>query len=212
MTSQRESRSYECALNPALHGCETFDFAPTDLPALRRRLQAYDGFSVHAPLPTPPGYPGRATTSFLLDADPARRQASLDALEETIRTASEWGAQYVVVHFGGLSSVSAGDFQRLLDEISFEASGRLLNGKRLHRTGGLEGFLGQFSGSNITSRGEQKRPFYGIFKFSDIPRPVILHEERSRFRRKPLNVFFQLFVELVNEIAYEQGDITPPFS
>jgi sugar phosphate isomerase/epimerase len=104
MTTRQGPRRYECALNPALHGCETFDFAPADLPMLRRRLRGYDGFSVHAPLPTPPDYPGRASTSFLLDADPARRQASLDMLENTTRVAAEWGAQYVVVHYGGLHS------------------------------------------------------------------------------------------------------------
>lgn len=98
------SRVFERCLNLALHGCETFDFAPADLPALRERLRAYPAFSIHAPLPTWPDYPGPATTSFLLDPDPARRQASLDILCRTVQLAAEWGALYVVVHFGGLHS------------------------------------------------------------------------------------------------------------
>jgi sugar phosphate isomerase/epimerase len=97
-------RVYESALNPALHGCETFDFASTGLPALRERLQAFPAFSVHAPLPTPCDYPGAAVTSFLLDPDPIKRQASLDMLHQTIEVSSRWGGRYVVVHFGGVHS------------------------------------------------------------------------------------------------------------
>lgn len=102
--SPDQERQYERALNPALHGCETFDFAPDDLPSLRGRLRAYRAFSVHAPLPTPPDYPGKAVTSFLLDPDPVKRRASLDMLGQTIDLAAEWGARYVVVHFAGLDS------------------------------------------------------------------------------------------------------------
>ena len=97
-------KRHECALNPALHGCETFDFGPAHLPDLADRLQAYPAFSVHAPLPTPLDYPGTPATSFLLDPDPAKRQASLDMLEETIDLAAAWQARYVVVHFAGLHS------------------------------------------------------------------------------------------------------------
>jgi sugar phosphate isomerase/epimerase len=97
-------QSHERALNPALHGCETFDFAPDDLPLLEETLCTYPAFSVHAPLPTPPDYPGPPAMSFLLDPDPSRRQASLDMLKSTIDQASTWGARYVVVHLAGLHS------------------------------------------------------------------------------------------------------------
>jgi len=111
-------RIYERALNPALHGCETFDFARADLAGLQQRLAAYPAFSVHAPLPTPADYPGGTTTSFLLDPDPRKRQASLDALRQTIDLSAAWGAQYVVVHFGGVHSdgLSPIEVQRLADE------------------------------------------------------------------------------------------------
>jgi sugar phosphate isomerase/epimerase len=104
MVLDPKMRAYERALNPALHGCETFDFAPADLCALRERVRAFTAFSVHSPLPTPPDYPGRAVTSFLLDPDPLKRRASLDMLRHTILVAAEWGALYVVVHFAGLHS------------------------------------------------------------------------------------------------------------
>ena len=84
------SADHECAMNPALHGCETFDFAPADLPLLRDRLCTVPAFSVHAPLPTPPGYPGSPVTSFLLDPDPVKRLASMDMLHQTIQLAAAW--------------------------------------------------------------------------------------------------------------------------
>lgn len=104
MVKPRESRSFERRINLALHGCETFDFAPADLDGLRERLRDCSGFSVHAPLPTGPDYPGSAATSFLLDPDPVKRKASLLMLRRTMQVAAEWGALYVVVHFGGLHS------------------------------------------------------------------------------------------------------------
>jgi sugar phosphate isomerase/epimerase len=104
MVTSLEARAFERALNLALHGCETFDFAPADLDALHERLLTFPAFSIHAPLPTPFDYPGRATTSFLLDPDAQKRQATLQMLNRTIQVAAEWGALYVVVHFGGLHS------------------------------------------------------------------------------------------------------------
>jgi sugar phosphate isomerase/epimerase len=104
MVLDPKMRAYERALNPALHGCETFDFAPTDLRVLRERVRVFSAFSVHSPLPTPPNYPGRAVTSFLLDPDLQKRRASLEMLQHTIQVAAEWGALYVVVHFAGLHS------------------------------------------------------------------------------------------------------------
>ena len=104
MSDRSDTRVYERTLNPALHGCETFDFSPGDLDALHVQVQTYNAFSIHAPLPTPPDYPGHAATSFLLDPDPMKRQATLGMLRQTIEVADEWGALYVVVHFGGVHS------------------------------------------------------------------------------------------------------------
>jgi sugar phosphate isomerase/epimerase len=120
MVEPRESRSFERRINPALHGCEIFDFAPADLKGLRERLRHCPGFSVHAPLPTWPEYPGRAATSFLLDPDPVKRQASLSMLQQTVQIAAEWGALYIVVHFGGLHSngMSQAEVFNLADQVA----------------------------------------------------------------------------------------------
>jgi sugar phosphate isomerase/epimerase len=119
-TAVQRDREYERALNPALHGCETFDFGSVDLPALRERLRAYAAFSVHAPLPTPPDYPGLPVTSFLLDPDPMKRQVSLDMLRQTIQMAAEWGSLYTVVHFGGVHSdgLSVSQVHELADRVA----------------------------------------------------------------------------------------------
>jgi sugar phosphate isomerase/epimerase len=124
--AHQPGRDYERALNPALHGCETFDFAPDDLPDLRERLRACPAFSVHAPLPTPPQYPGRAVTSFLLDPDLVKRQASLDMLHQTIGVAGRWGAKHVVVHFGGVHSdgLSEEEVTRLVEDTAAELCAR----------------------------------------------------------------------------------------
>jgi sugar phosphate isomerase/epimerase len=99
-----DERNYERCLNHALNGCQVFDFGVTDLRELRIRLYSMPSFSIHAPLPTPDDYPGSASTSFLLDPDPDKRRATLDMLRRTVDVAAQWGAQYVVVHFGGLHS------------------------------------------------------------------------------------------------------------
>jgi sugar phosphate isomerase/epimerase len=97
-------RNYERCLNRALNGYQVFDFGVADLRELRSRLYSMPSFSIHAPLPTPANYPAHASTSFLLDPDPTKRQATLDMLRRTVNVAAQWGAQYVVVHFGGLHS------------------------------------------------------------------------------------------------------------
>jgi hypothetical protein len=99
-----DERTYERCVNRALNGCQVYDFGVTDLRKLRAHLYSVPSFSIHAPLPTPADYPGPASTSFLLDPDPAKRQATLDMLRRTVSVAAQWGAQYVVVHFGGLHS------------------------------------------------------------------------------------------------------------
>lgn len=99
-----DDRNYERCVNRALDGCQVYDFGVADLCELRRRVVMMPSFSIHAPLPTPASYPGPASTSFLLDPDPFKRQSTLDMLRQTVCVAAEWGARYVVVHFGGLHS------------------------------------------------------------------------------------------------------------
>jgi sugar phosphate isomerase/epimerase len=104
MTYFMDERNYERCTNRALDGCQVFDYGVADLRGLRSRLYSVPSFSIHAPVPTPASYPGPASTSFLLDPDPSKRQATLDMLRRTVNVAAQWGAQYVVIHFGGLHS------------------------------------------------------------------------------------------------------------
>jgi sugar phosphate isomerase/epimerase len=99
-----DERTYACGLSRARNGCQAFDYGMAHLCQLRGHLCSVPSFSIHAPVPTPADYPGPASTSFLLDPDPSKRQATLDMLRRTVRLAAEWGALYVVVHFGGLHS------------------------------------------------------------------------------------------------------------
>jgi sugar phosphate isomerase/epimerase len=104
MTFDMDERTYARGLSRARYGCQVFDYGVMHLRELRDGLDSMPSFSIHAPLPTPADYPGSASTAFLLDPDPSKRQATLDMLRQTVRLAAEWGAQYVVVHFGGLHS------------------------------------------------------------------------------------------------------------
>jgi hypothetical protein len=99
-----DERNYTRGISRALNGCQVFDYSVTDLRKLRGHLHSVSSFSIHAPLPTPSDYPASALRSFLLDPDPSKRQATLDMLRRTVNVAALWGAQYVVIHFGGLHS------------------------------------------------------------------------------------------------------------
>ena len=55
--------------------------------------------SIHVPLVKPYWYPAAATWSFICDEDPDKRKLTLRMVEETLKLASEFKAQYVVVHY-----------------------------------------------------------------------------------------------------------------
>jgi sugar phosphate isomerase/epimerase len=99
-----EERTFERGWCRALNGCQVYDYGINDLRELRSRLYSMPSFSFHAPVPTPSDYPGHPSTSYLLDPDPDKRQATLGMLRRTVNVAAQWGAAYVVVHFGGLHS------------------------------------------------------------------------------------------------------------
>lgn len=79
---------------------EFYNFPSHNLPELRDEVQRHDiAASVHAPLVRVPWYPSPPTLSFLCDVDEEKRQMSLRMIEETMETAKDFGAEYVVVHF-----------------------------------------------------------------------------------------------------------------
>ena len=90
-------------LHKGLGRVEAFDFAREGLGQLRSILnnlhtEGTGSFSFHAPVPRPEYFPFSGVTSFLLNEDPANRQLSLRLLEDTLKQAREWGAEYVVCH------------------------------------------------------------------------------------------------------------------
>ncbi|MEK7822009.1 MAG: TIM barrel protein [Planctomycetota bacterium] len=90
-------------LHKGLGRVEAFDFAREGLGQLRGVLdglcaEGTESFSFHAPVPRPEYFPFSGVTSFLLNEDPANRQLSFRLLEDTLKQAGEWGAEYVVCH------------------------------------------------------------------------------------------------------------------
>ncbi|HHT9153304.1 MAG TPA: sugar phosphate isomerase/epimerase family protein, partial [Candidatus Hypogeohydataceae bacterium YC40] len=90
-------------LHKGLGRVEAFDFAIQGLGQLKSELnnlckEGTEGFSFHAPVPRPEYFPFPGVTSFLLNEDPANRQLSFRLLEDTLRQAREWGADYIVCH------------------------------------------------------------------------------------------------------------------
>jgi sugar phosphate isomerase/epimerase len=90
-------------LHKGLGRVEAFDFAREGLGQLKDLIASsfkggIKGFSFHAPVPRPEYFPFPGVTSFLLNEDPANRQLSLHLLEDTLKQAREWGAEYVVCH------------------------------------------------------------------------------------------------------------------
>ncbi|MDM8000686.1 MAG: TIM barrel protein [Dehalococcoidia bacterium] len=85
--------------NELLRG-EFYNFLPDSIGDLSRRIERHNlAASIHAPLVRIPWYPTPPTLSFLCDVDQERRRLSLAMVEETMKTAAAFGAEYVVVHF-----------------------------------------------------------------------------------------------------------------
>ena len=85
--------------NGLLRG-EFYNFAPETLPALTEEIKRHNlTASVHTPLVKSPWYPTPPTLSYLCDVDEGRRQLSRRMVKETMDTAADFGAEYVVVHF-----------------------------------------------------------------------------------------------------------------
>ncbi|GIW10067.1 MAG: hypothetical protein KatS3mg061_1124 [Dehalococcoidia bacterium] len=85
-----------------LKRAELFLFRRDELPAVRQAL-AEQGvrFSAHVPVPRPEQYPFPPTWTFLNYADAERRDLYFRIVKETVETAAELGAEYVVVHYPG---------------------------------------------------------------------------------------------------------------
>jgi len=79
---------------------EFYNFPEQDLPELKKKIERHDlAFSVHAPMVKTPWYPDPPTWSFLCDVDKEKRNLSLRMVRETVEIASDFGTEYVIVHF-----------------------------------------------------------------------------------------------------------------
>ena len=85
--------------NGLLRG-EFYNFSPETLTSLALEIERHHlSSSVHTPLVKSPWYPSPPTLSYLCDVDEGRRRLSRRMVEETMETAADFGAEYVVVHF-----------------------------------------------------------------------------------------------------------------
>ncbi len=107
-------------LSNGLKRGEFYNFPAQDLTELRRLISRHElSFSVHTPLARTPWYPDPPTWSFLCDAEEEKRNLNFRLVEETLQTAQDWGAEYVVVHFPSpptTNSVDAANLQRVADQ------------------------------------------------------------------------------------------------
>ncbi|MBN2099944.1 MAG: TIM barrel protein [Dehalococcoidia bacterium] len=90
----------EVILSNGLQRGEFYNFFPENIADLTRRIERHNlATSIHAPLVRIPWYPSPPTLSFLCDVDEEKRRLSLAMVEETMKAAEAFRAEYVVVHF-----------------------------------------------------------------------------------------------------------------
>lgn len=105
---------------------EFYNFSRQELPQLKREIERHNlSYSVHAPLVKTPWYVNPPTLTFLCDIDKDRRNLSFRMIQETVETASEFGAEYVIAHFPTPSTDGNGISYVRLKEIAMEGALRL---------------------------------------------------------------------------------------
>lgn len=106
---------------------EFYHFPPEELGALSRTLREHHlAMSIHCPLVKPEWYPDPPTLAFLCDVDAERRELNLRMVRETLEMATDFGAEYVVVHFPSPSFTDAsGTSHAEMRDIALESGERL---------------------------------------------------------------------------------------
>ncbi len=92
-----------CLLHRGLGRVEFFDYPLDAMQALREHYselaaKGRPGLSFHAPMPRPKDYRFSGITCFFLNERAEHREISFRAVEETLRHARDWSADYVVTH------------------------------------------------------------------------------------------------------------------
>lgn len=124
----------EVILSNGLQRGEFYNFFPENLADLSRRIEAHGlAASIHAPLVRIPWYPSPPTLSFLCDVDEQKRHLSLAMVEETMKAAGAFGAEYVVVHFPVTPTTGTNGLTRgQLKAIAWDSARHLADYSRRH--------------------------------------------------------------------------------
>lgn len=80
---------------------------------------------MHAPLVRTEWYPEPPTWSFLCDVDKENRELSFKMIRSTLEQASDFGAEYVVVHFPVPATDASGESEEKLSSIAWRSADRL---------------------------------------------------------------------------------------
>lgn len=98
----RSKATMEDVLNPGLYHWEAFNFRPPALEKLEQRVRTdHLPTSIHHPLTCPPDYPHPPLLGLCIHPEREVRERALALIEENLSLAQDWGARYVVLHFGG---------------------------------------------------------------------------------------------------------------
>lgn len=133
----------EVILSNDLQRGEFYNFLPDNIADLSRRIEQHNlAASIHAPLVRIPWYPSPPTLSFLCDVDDHKRHLSLAMVEETMKAAEVFGAEYVVVHFPVAPTTGVNGLSHAqLRAIAWESAQHLADYSQTHRVPiHIEGF------------------------------------------------------------------------
>lgn len=97
------AHSEACLLHRGIRHVEFFDYPSNAMDALRetyKKLEAsgFKGLSFHVPMPRPSSYPYSGVACFFLNENRQLRELSYLVVEETLRHARSWNADFVVTH------------------------------------------------------------------------------------------------------------------
>jgi sugar phosphate isomerase/epimerase len=105
---------------------EFYNFPEKELDELKKEIERYNlSFSVHTPLVKTSWYVNPPTLSFLCDIDEDRRNLSFRMICDTMESAADFGAEYIIVHFPTPATDANGAGYTRLKEIALEGAFQL---------------------------------------------------------------------------------------
>lgn len=96
---QRMSDFKGAILDTGLKRGEFYNIPAEEIPLLNKEISRHNiALSIHAPLVKPDWYPGYPSQTYLCDADSEKRSLSLRLIELSLKQATDYDTDYVVVH------------------------------------------------------------------------------------------------------------------